>query len=90
VMTIGCSRLPGDLRGMLGPGPEARPSSSWLPRLYETDCHYDRRFVWRTLRIQACPYADVASIAEPEAARWAAARLRVGIVRPGTSKKVEW
>jgi len=30
-----------------------------------------RRFVRRTLRIQARPYADVAGIAESEAARWA-------------------
>jgi hypothetical protein len=30
-----------------------------------------RRLVWRTLRIQACSYADVASIAESGAAWWA-------------------
>jgi hypothetical protein len=71
-MIIGSSRLPGHPRGTLGPGPEARPSSSWCLRPYEADCcRYQRRLVRRTLRIQACPHADVASIAEPEAARWA-------------------
>ena len=70
-MTIGCSRRPGDISGAcLGPGPEARPSS-WLPPTLRADCHCPRRFMGRTLRIQARPYAGAASIAEPEAPWWA-------------------
>src|SRR5262249_51450826 len=49
-------------------------------------------FVRRTLRIQACPYAHVASIAELEAARWAGSPaqgltwLVLGVKRGGMVK----
>jgi len=82
----GEGRSPERRRGIVPSNPA--PSPGHLPRPHQTQRSLLAPFVRRTLRIQACPYADVARIAESGAAWWAGrARLRVGLFVPWKSKR---